>query len=67
LLKFEIDPEKPLPQSYVNDFRDMAVKFEQQGDISAAKKLMLLAHSGRPEGPFIKNKLDEYNTILPED
>ena len=42
----------------------MAVKFEQTGDIVAAEKLMALALSGRPEGPFIKKKLEEYRTQL---
>ncbi|UJX32153.1 DUF1796 family putative cysteine peptidase [Vibrio parahaemolyticus] len=40
--------------------RDIAVIFEQEGDIDTAKKLMLNAHQCRPTGSLIKNKLNEY-------
>jgi len=64
LSMFDIDYKLPIPQHYVDDFRDMAMKFEHERDISSAKELMYLAHLGRPKGAFIQNKLNEYNALL---
>lgn len=47
----------------VNTLRDMAVKIEPK-DLEVAKELMFLAHLARPNGSFIKNKLDRYRKIL---
>ena len=44
----------------VDALRDLALKIEST-DLETAKELMLMAHLARPNGPFIKQKLDEYN------
>jgi len=44
--------------------RDVAVAFEQSGDIQTALKLMQKAQDLRPTGPFIKRKVIEYKEIL---
>jgi hypothetical protein len=40
--------------------REVAFSFEQSGDIKTACKVMEQAHYLRPQGPLIKQKLDEY-------
>ncbi|MFC5050246.1 hypothetical protein ACFPK9_06450 [Rubritalea spongiae] len=47
----------------VNLLRDLAVEFESQ-DLEISKDLMALAHESRPNGPFIRKKLREYNNAL---
>ncbi|MGP7735213.1 sulfotransferase domain-containing protein [Oceanimonas smirnovii] len=44
--------------------REVALAFEKSGDIHTAFKIMEKAHSLRPDGPFIRRKLDEYRTAL---
>ncbi|MEA2048172.1 MAG: hypothetical protein U9O64_06945 [Campylobacterota bacterium] len=43
----------------INKIRNLAIESEQIS-IELAKKLMLIAHEGRPKGLVIKDKLDEY-------
>lgn len=43
----------------IDALRDMAIKLESN-DLETAKELMQMAHLARPNGPFIKNKLEEY-------
>lgn len=44
--------------------RETAFAFEQTGDIQTACKLMKQAHYLRPDGPVIKQKLEEYRQLL---
>jgi len=44
--------------------RDVALAFEQSGDITTAKTIIQKAHNLRENGPFIKQKLEEYKKIL---
>jgi tetratricopeptide (TPR) repeat protein len=44
--------------------REVALTFEESGDIITARAIMQKAHELRSEGPFIKQKLDEYTDIL---
>lgn len=46
--------------------REVAYAFEKSGDIDTACKVMEQAHLLRPKGPFIKQKLEEYRTVLNE-
>lgn len=52
-----------LPNHYADFFRDLAISLENK-DLICAHKLMELAYMVRPNGPYIKKKLDEYNNIL---
>lgn len=61
---FDIESGAILPKEYVDQFRNMAVKFEKNGDIRTAEVLMSLAFQARPTGPFIKQKVTEYRDIL---
>jgi hypothetical protein len=54
------DIKKPLDIDYI---RDQALKLESN-DLPMALKLMTLAHQARPEGPFIKQKLHDYQLRL---
>lgn len=54
-----------LPGHYADFFRDLAVSLENN-DLKSAHKLMELAHMVRPQGPFIKEKLTEYEKALNE-
>ncbi|MEL6439374.1 MAG: hypothetical protein AAFQ80_08995 [Cyanobacteria bacterium J06621_8] len=47
----------------VNTLRDMAVEMESS-NLRVAKELMHLAYLARPNGPFIKNKLKQYDRML---
>jgi hypothetical protein len=62
--KFDITSGVTLPKEYVDEFKDMGVKFEKHGDIKTAEKLMSLAFEARPTGPFIKQKMEDYRLIL---
>jgi hypothetical protein len=44
--------------------RDIALKFEQSGDINTALALMLKAKEQRPEGPLIREKCELYQEFL---
>lgn len=44
--------------------REVAFAFEQSDDIQTAFKVMEQAHLLRPQGPVIKQKLEEYRNIL---
>jgi len=46
--------------------REVALAFEKSGDITTAKTIMQKALMLRPNGPFIKKKLEEYKKILGE-
>lgn len=46
--------------------REVALAFEQSSDIQTAYKVMEQAHLLRPQGPVIKQKLEEYRAILNE-
>lgn len=46
--------------------REVALAFEQSGDIQTAYKVMEQAHYLRPKGPTIKQKLEEYRQKLAE-
>lgn len=50
---------------HVDFLRDEAVKIENE-DLEKALQLMSLAHRARPQGPFIKKKLAEYEKALSE-
>lgn len=52
-----------LPGHYADFFRDLALSLENN-DLKSAHKLMELAHMVRPQGPFIKKKLVEYEESL---
>jgi hypothetical protein len=49
----------------VNYLRNQAISLEQE-NLPLAEKLMSLAHQARPDGPVIKQKLDEYRQRLAE-
>jgi len=53
-----------LPARLVNEFRDMAVRFENMGDIRAAELLMSQAFKARPHGPFIRKKMAIYRHLI---
>ena len=44
--------------------REVALAFEKDGDIETAYSLMKKASALRPNGPFIKKKVEEYREIL---
>lgn len=44
--------------------REVAFAFEKSGDIYTAQKVMQEANNIRPEGPLIKQKLEEYNKLI---
>lgn len=46
--------------------REVALAFEQSGDTQTACQVMEQAHFLRPQGPVIKQKLEEYRNILNE-
>ncbi|MCC4288864.1 class I SAM-dependent methyltransferase [Vreelandella aquamarina] len=46
--------------------REVALAFERSGDIQTAFKVMEQAHFLRPQGPVIKQKLEEYRALLSE-
>lgn len=46
--------------------REVALAFEYSGDIQTAYKVMAQAHLLRPQGPVIKQKLEEYRALLNE-
>lgn len=46
--------------------REVALSFEESGEIETALKVMKKALELRPEGPFIKKKIDKYHQILQE-
>lgn len=46
--------------------REVALAFENAGDIKAAFEIMQKALELRPSGPFIKRKVDEYTQFLQE-
>ena len=52
-----------LKQAYVDMLRDQAIGIEKD-NVEEACRLMKLAHSLRPRGVLIKNKLDEYKKVL---
>jgi len=54
-----IEVSKKLDPKEINLLRDSAVKLESI-DLEKATKLMSLAHKARPDGPFIIEKLKEY-------
>lgn len=47
----------------IDMIRDSAIALEKT-NIKLAYALMLIAHKGRPDGKFIKKKLEEYNQLL---
>lgn len=51
-----------LPRT-VDKIRDMAIDIESK-DIEIAKDLMRIAYLARPNGPFIKKKLEEYESLI---
>ncbi|MGP7735212.1 class I SAM-dependent methyltransferase [Oceanimonas smirnovii] len=53
-------------QDSADILREVAFSFEQSGDIQTACKVMEQAHLLRPEGPVIKQKLEEYRKKLNE-
>ncbi len=52
-----------LPNHYADFFKDLALSLERK-DLKSAHTLMELAHMVRPSGPFIKEKLTEYEDTL---
>ncbi len=50
-------------QSTIDQLRDTALKLESV-DLLAARSLMQIAHEKRPNGSFIKEKLNYYESIL---
>lgn len=52
-----------LSRKTIDTLKNMAVDIESN-DLRVAKELMLLAHLARPNGLFIKNKLNQYKKIL---
>jgi hypothetical protein len=57
-LRFELQNEA------ADILRDIALKFEKCGDIKTALILMKKAQEQRPGGPYINNKIREYEKIL---
>ena len=60
--------EKRLPSTnkhklQINQLRDMAIKLSST-DLETASSLMRIAHEMRPQGEFIKRKLDEFDELL---
>lgn len=47
----------------INTLRDSAIVLEKE-NIKLAYELMSIAHQARPDGPFIKKKLDEYKSLI---
>lgn len=45
-------------------YKDVALKFEELGDIDTALKIMKIALSLKPHGPFIKKKTNQYKSSL---
>jgi hypothetical protein len=58
----KIYAEKLKPKT-VDILRDTALKIEKD-DLETAYELMLLAYASRPNGPYIKNKIEEYSRYL---
>lgn len=52
-----------LKQKTVDVLRDLAIQYEST-DLEIACDLMRVAHEARPNGPFIREKLNEYSTRL---
>lgn len=52
-----------IPESLINSIRDLAIENEST-NLQLSHFLMKLAHSSRPDGEYIKNKLDFYNRKL---
>jgi len=50
----------------VNELRDMAIKFELEGNVSIALDVMQIAQKIRPRGPVINKKIDQYKKSLEE-
>ena len=46
--------------------RDVALSFESINDIQTAQRIMYQAYLLRPNGPFIKQKLEEYTNLVQE-
>lgn len=57
---FEINSVLTGQKDSADILREVALAFEESGDIETAEKIMYQAHLLRPEGPVIKRKLDEY-------
>ena len=60
--------EKRLPSNnkhklQTNQLRDLAIKLSST-DLETASSLMRIAHEMRPQGEFIKRKLDEFDELL---
>lgn len=47
----------------IDEIRDLAIRLEMK-DIEAAHALMDMAHSARPDGPYIKQKLRQYKQTI---
>lgn len=62
-LKMRMITKTSQDQAVVNSLRDSAIALENI-DLELSLQLMSLAHEMRPNGPFIKNKLNNYKAIL---
>ncbi|WP_146140418.1 hypothetical protein [Zobellella endophytica] len=47
-----------------NTYRELALMFEELGNIPVALQMMKVAKSFRPDGPLINNKIKVYETLL---
>lgn len=61
----QISIEEIKSDTDIEYLRDKAISLEND-NLPLAEKLMSLAHQARPEGPVIKQKLDEYRLRLAE-
>lgn len=52
------------PGGIVEVLKEIAIGFENSGDIETAKKIMLQALRLRPNGKFLKKKIEQYNSQL---
>lgn len=55
--------DNEIPKHYADSFRDLALQLNGSAN-ELAFELMSIAHMIKPEGPFIKEKLDEYSSLL---
>lgn len=58
--------DKGADESLLDDLRKLAISFEKQGDYNNALRTMKIALKVRPDGPFIKRKIEEYKGNLNE-
>ncbi len=53
-----------LAEQEIDQLRNKALEFEKSNDLNSAFQLMNKAHHARPSGPYIKQKRDQYLSLL---